>query len=86
MSFHQLDQALMIGWPARRKADAAIAHDRRGDAVLGGRCDVLAPSDLTVIVGVDVDEARRYELSACVDLVLAAGGQLADRGDAAVLD
>ena len=58
-AFHQLDQPDVIGRPAGREADAAIAHDRGGDAVLRRGRDVLAPGDLAVIMGVDVDKARR---------------------------
>ena len=85
-AFHELDQAEMIVRFARREADAAIAHDRGGDAVLGRGGDVLAPGHLSIIVGVDVDEARRDQLAPGVDLFLALGRNLADLGDAAVLD
>ena len=69
--------------PARREADAAIAHDRRGDAVLRRRRDVLAPGDLAVIMGVDVDKAGRDQFALGVDLFLAFACDLADLGDAA---
>ena len=70
-AFHQLDQPDMIGRPARRKADAAIAHDRCGDAVLRRGRDVLAPGDLAVIMGVDVDKAGRDQFAFGVDFFLA---------------
>ena len=82
-AFHQLDQPDMIGRPARREADAAIAHDRRGDAVLRRGRDVLAPGDLAVIMGVDVDKAGRDQFAPGVDLFLALARDLADFGDAA---
>ena len=74
-AFHQLDQPEMIGRAARRKTDAAIAHDRRGDAVLRRGRDVLAPGDLAVIMGVDVDEAGRDQFAFGVDLFLARSRQ-----------
>ena len=43
----------------RREADAAIAHHRGGDAVPGRRRRCGVPDRLAVVVGVDVDEARR---------------------------
>ena len=85
-ALHQLDQPEMVCRPARRKADAAIAHDRRGDAVLRRGRDVLAPGDLAVIMGVDVDKARRDQFALRVDLFLAGCRDLADFGDAAARD
>src|SRR5258707_744684 len=82
-AFHQLDQPDMVARPARREADPAITHDRGGDAVLRGRRDVLAPGDLAVIMGVDIDKAGRDQFAPGVDLFLAFAGDLADLGDAA---
>ena len=73
----------MIGRPAGREADAAIAHDRCGDAILRRGRDVLAPGDLAVIMGVDVDKAGRDQLAPGVDLFLALARDPADFGDAA---
>ena len=70
-AFHQLDQPAMIARPAWRETDAAIAHDRRGDAVLRGGRDVLAPGDLAVVMGVNVDKAGRHQFAPGVDLFLA---------------
>jgi hypothetical protein len=85
-AFHQLDQPDVIVRPAGRKTDAAIAHDRRRDAVLGRGRDVVAPGDLTVVMGVDVDEAGGHQFALGVDLFLALGRDLPDFRDAAVLD
>src|SRR5581483_6066509 len=76
----------MVGGLARREADAAIAHHRRRHAVLRGRRDVLAPGDLAVVMGVDVDKAGRDQLAPGVDLFPALACDLADLADAAVLD
>src|SRR5204862_4697454 len=76
----------MIDRPAWCEADAAIAHDCRGDAVLRGRRDVLAPGDLAVIMGVYVDETGRDQFALGVDLFLAFAQNLADFGDAAARD
>ncbi len=69
-----------------READAAIAHHDRGDAMPGRWREFSVPGRLTVIVGVDVDEAGRDEEAARVDLILAGRCDLADGGDDAVVD
>src|SRR5665213_985921 len=76
----------MVARPARREADAAIAHDRGGDAVLRRRRDVLAPGHLAVIMGVDIDKAGRHQFALGVDLVGALAQDLADFADAAIGD
>ena len=85
-AFHQLDQALAVLDLHRREADAAIAHHRRGDAVPARGLQARIPGRLAVIVGVDVDEARRDQQALGVDLLGALARHLADRGDLAVLD
>ena len=85
-AFHQLDQPLMIGRPAGREADAAIAHDGGGDAILRRGRDVLAPGDLAVIMGVKVDKAGRHQFAAGIDLFLAFARDAADFDDAAIGD
>ncbi len=84
-AFHQLDQALAVLDLHRREADAAIAHHRRGDAVPARGLQVRIPGGLAVIVGVDVDEARRDQHALGVDLFGALPAHLADGGDLAVL-
>ena len=53
--------------PHRRESDAAVAGDDGGDAVAAGRLEQRVPADLAVVVGVDVDEARRDDLAGGVD-------------------
>ena len=84
-AFHQFDQALAVLDLHRREADAAIAHHRRGDAMPARRLQMRIPGRLAVIVGVDVDEARRDQQALGVDLLVGAAGDLADGGDLAVL-
>ena len=66
---HQFDELLAIIRFAGGKTNAAIAHDRSGDAVPGrwGRCPI--PDCLAVVVGVDIDKARRDDLSTSVDFL-----------------
>ena len=75
-AFHQLDQAFAVGRLAGGEADAAIAHDRGGDAMPGGRRHVAVPDRLGVVVGVDVDKAGGDELALGVDFFRAAARDL----------
>ena len=84
-AFHDLDQRVAVLRPAGREADAAIAHHHGGDAVARRRHEALVPGRLAVIVGVDVDEARRDGEALGVDLLAPGAGHAADGGDAAVL-
>ena len=71
----------------RREADAAVAHDDRGDAVPARRREQRIPADLAVVVGVDVDEAGRDQQPVGVDRAPGrSAGQIADLGDDAVVD
>jgi hypothetical protein len=85
-TFHQLDQAVAIVRPDRCEADTAIAHYRRGDAVPARRLQTGVPHGLAVVVGVDVDEARRDQQALGVDLFGAFPRNSANRRDLAVLD
>ena len=67
-AFHDADHQVVLVGPARRKADAAIAHHHGRDAVTGRRLHAVGPGDLAVVVGVDVDKARRDQLALGVDL------------------
>ena len=85
-ALHQTDQpiaAVRSGW---READAAVAEYDGRDAVPEGRREQGVPSDLTVEVGVDVDEARRDEQAGGVDLLSAEVVDFSEGGDDAVVD
>jgi hypothetical protein len=84
-TFHQLDQSVVVAGLAGREADAAVAHHHGGDPVPGRGLHALVPGRLAVIVGVDVDEARRDHLSAGVDLLGARSRDPPDAGDNAIL-
>ena len=85
-ALHQAHQHVALGGPARRKADAAVAHDGGRDAMRRRRRDPTAPGRRAVIVRVNVDEARRDEQALGIDLLIGTAGDLAHRHDAAVLD
>ena len=85
-AFHQLDEALVIGGPNGREADAAVAHHGRRDTVPARRCQLDVPCRLAVVVGVDVDEAGRDEGAVGVELAAATLVDDADLGDDAAVD
>src|SRR5262249_26296853 len=68
-AFHHADEKLAILGMARRKANAAIAHDHGGHAMRRGRCKTIGPDHLAVVVSVDVDKARRDHEPLGVDLI-----------------
>jgi hypothetical protein len=84
-ALHELDQKRLLSRAHRGEADAAVAHDHRGDPVPAGRRQVGIPGGLAVVVGVHVDPAWRHQLVPGVDLAPAAAGHLADGDDAAVV-
>ena len=59
----------------------AIAHHGRGDAMPGGRGHVAVPDRLAVVMGVDVDEARRDDATPGIDFLRATTLEPADGGD-----
>ena len=81
-AFHDVDQLLDAARAQRREAHAAVAEDRGRHAVHRRGRELRVPGRLAVVVGVDVDEARRQQQPARVDLVPAA----ADRHRAAIRD
>ena len=72
-----------VGGPARRDADAAIAHHDAGDAVPGRGRDRAIPADLRVVVRVRVDEAGRDDAVGGVDHARGGLGDAADLRDPA---
>ena len=66
-TLHQADQPVLFARPHRREADAAVACDDGGHAMSARRLQQAVPADLAVVVGVDVDESGRDDLSRCVD-------------------
>ncbi len=65
---HHVDEHVVVLLAARREADAAVAHHHRGHSVRRRRGQALRPDGLAVVVGVQVDEARRDQQSGGVDL------------------
>ena len=72
---------------ARRDGEAAVAGGDGGDAVQRRRVAERVPGELRVVVGVDVDDARRDHQAVGVDhLVGRLAREPADGGDAPVAD
>ena len=85
-AFHHLDQRTAELLLDRREADAAVAGDGRGDAMREAGIDRIVPNELSVIMGVQVDKAGRYECALCIDLLGGSARNLADLDDRAVPD
>ena len=68
-AFHQFDQPLFAAGGHRCEPDTAVAADHRGHPVQARRLQQSVPADLTVVVGVDVDEPGCDDASGCVDVL-----------------
>ena len=85
-AFEQLDQPIVLVGAGGGETNAAIAHRRRGDAVDRGGGEDVIPGDLAVVMGVDVDEARRDGAAIGVERLARGAGDVSDRDDLVVLD
>ncbi len=84
-ALHQGDEPVVAVGLHRGEADAAVAHDHRGDALPRGRGQQRVPGDLAVVVGVDVDPARRDQQTVGVQLLAPGAGDLAHEADPTVV-
>ena len=85
-TFHQLDQFDAVLGAAGREADATIAHHHAGHPVPCRGREVFVPNRLTVVMGMNVDEAGCDDAAAGVDLFGAATVNLADCAYFAIVD
>ena len=85
-ALHQLDETVVVGGAHGRKADAAIAHDGCRDAMPARRLQPRVPCRLTIIMGVNIDKARRDETAFGVDFFGACARNLADSNNETVAD
>src|SRR5205823_3331334 len=77
-ALHEADEPVPVKGADGGEADAAIAEHDGGHTRVGGREQVRVPRGLAVVVGVDVDPARRHQGPGGVDLLPA---PTADRAD-----
>ena len=66
-TFHQLHKPLFLSWSNWCKAHAAVANNHGGHAMTTGWLQQCVPTDLTVIVRMNVNEARCDEFAVCID-------------------
>jgi hypothetical protein len=66
-ALHQFDEPLLAARPHRREPDTAVAAHHGRHAMQTGRLERLVPADLTVVVGVNVDEPRGDHAARRVD-------------------
>ena len=85
-ALHEPHQHVVLIGPARCEADPAVAHHDGGYPVSGRGPQTAFPRDLSIVVRMDVDEAGRHDLPACVQRLGCASRDFADGGDAAVID
>ena len=85
-ALHQLDHELMILGPGRGKADTAISHDDRGHAMVRRRRKAVLPGDLSVVMGMDIDEAGGNDPAGSVDLLRTPAIDLPHLHDGPALD
>ena len=84
-ALHQFDEPVVPVGPHRSETDAAIAHDRGGDAMPARRRQMRIPGGLTVEMRVDVDESWRDGEAVSVDGPPGRAANPADLGDQSVL-
>ncbi|MCY1412147.1 hypothetical protein D9M71_275460 [compost metagenome] len=85
-AFHQLDQHFAVALAHRGETDAAVAHHHGGHPMVARRRQAVVPHGLGVVVGVDIDEAGRDQMTAGVDFLHAMAGDLPHLDDAPVPD
>ena len=76
-AFHQFDEPLFAAGCHGCEPDTTVAADHRGHPVQARRLQQSVPADLTVVVGVDVDEPGCHDASGCVDVLRRLGVQTA---------
>ena len=80
-ALHQFDQFAFGARPHRGEADPAIAHHDGSDPVPAARRHLFVPTDLAVVVGVDVHEAGGQQVAFGIDDPLGLGWTAASRRD-----
>ena len=63
------------------KTHTTISHHDRGDPMTSRRLEGVFPGHLTVVVRVDIDESRSYQLTLRIDFLLSLSFKIADVRD-----
>src|SRR5262249_6827071 len=63
-----------------------IAHNNCCDSVPTRRVQPWVPRSLSIVVGMDVDEAGRYDLASCIDFLPTCARHVPDRSNSSVGD
>ena len=64
---HQLHEPLFFARSHWGKTDTAISDNNGGHSMCARRLEQSIPTDLAVIVGVNVNKAGRHEHAVCID-------------------
>ena len=84
-ALHQANEKVVLVFLDGREADAAVATDGGGHAMIARWRQMRVPGGLGIIVGVDIDEAGRNGQTVGIDLASALCRDSADVGKAAVV-
>ena len=85
-AFHQVDEVGRCAFAHRSKTHTAVSEHDRGHAMPGRRREIRVPGGLTVVMRMDIDEARRDQQSARIDFAAPAANIAADRRDEFAVD
>ena len=85
-AFHQFDQQVVIRMSHRCEPHAAVTHDHGGNPMMARRRHAIRPRRLTIIMGVNIDKAGRYQATRRIDLTLAGLRNLTHPGNSITLN
>ena len=85
-AFHQTNEPVAAGWLGGREAHPAVSHHRRRYTVPQGLREIRIPTDLPVVVRMDVNPARRDDETIGIEGARGSPGRLADGSNTTILD
>ena len=85
-ALHQLDKFVSIGGANRSKANATAPHRTGGDSVNRRRCKLFIPTDLAIVMRMNIDKARCNHGPVCIDRFLRTFVAFPNVNDFAVFD
>ena len=84
--FHDLQRKRPVVTSKRSESHRAVPSDHRGHSMPGRWGQDRVPHDLSVVVGVQIDEARSDKPSGTVDLLATWFAHLPDKGNQPLVD